>query len=54
MVETRSRPGSDDEPDDQPRERVNADELVARVIAQVPDPKRHLIPPALDRSDPPD
>jgi hypothetical protein len=42
-MEIRSRPGSNDEPDGQPRERVAADELVARVIAQVPDPRRHLI-----------
>jgi len=43
VMEIRSRPGSNDEPDGQPRERVDADELVARVIAQVPDPRRHLI-----------
>lgn len=43
VIEIRSRPGSDDEPDGEPQERVEADELVARVIAQVPDPKRHLI-----------
>ena len=35
---------ANDEPDGQPRERVDADELVARVIAQVPDPRRHLNP----------
>jgi len=40
VIEIRSRPGSDDEPDGEPQERVEADELVARVIAQVPDPKR--------------
>ena len=43
VMEIRSRPGGNDEPDGQPRERVDADELVARVIAQVPDPRRHLI-----------
>lgn len=36
VIEIRSRPGSDDEPDGEARERVDADELVARVIAQVP------------------
>lgn len=43
VMEIRSRPGSNDEPDGQPQERVDADELVARVIAQVPYPRRHLI-----------
>ena len=36
VVEICSRPGSDDELGAEPRERVDADELVARVIAQVP------------------
>ena len=43
VAEIRPRPGSNDEPGGEPRERVDADELVARVIAQVPDPRRHLI-----------
>lgn len=37
MIEIRSRPGSDEEPDGEPQERADADELVARVIAQVPE-----------------
>jgi len=36
VMEIRSRPGSNHEPGHEARERVDADELVARVIAQVP------------------
>ncbi|MEX1245853.1 MAG: transposase [Thermoanaerobaculia bacterium] len=43
VAEICPRPGSNDEPGGKPREHVDADELVARVIAQVPDPRRHLI-----------
>ncbi len=42
-VRIRAKAGADDGAAADEVERLDADELVARVIAQIPDPKRHLI-----------
>jgi len=42
-VRLESKAGADDGAEGEQVERLDGDELVARVIVQIPDPKRHLI-----------